>query len=634
MRVFLSYGRPDRARVEQLALALTARGHLVWWDRQIAGGSAFAQEIERELTSADRVIVAWSVHSVTSDWVRDEASDARDRGVLLPVLLDGTPAPLGFRQYQAIDLSGWDGSADGPGMDALDGALGGQPPPGRAPPAASAPAPVHASRRRLWPMAGAGVAAALAAAWFGLRPGTVAADPQPHVALGRFAIASAGLPQGFADQLRNETLAAFGTDSRVDVIPAENARPGAWQLSGTAVVAGDTVRIIAQLVEPTSKAVVWTPRIERSRAELAVVPTAIGADLASGVRCVLRGARARPALQAAALSLWGKFCAGLVDNDRATALSQAASALERLTATAPKFAAGWSSLAELRMIKASTEYDPAGAEVAARAALALDPREATGLQTLADLALRKFEFAKAETLLRQAITLNAADCGCQHSHYAGLLGSLGRTREAAAEADKAIGLEPLDAGNGIFRAYLSAVMGDNADADQRIRNLAGRISAAPLATAAYFNALYAGRYGDLPTLAVKSEDDGMRGLRTAVADALATPSAAATARAATALDAYADHAGERVSDVVTLMFAIGRDDAALALAAREVAGGRPWLLESLYEPTAARSRRSLAFEPILRRFGVLDYWRASGRPPDFCNAADAPPLCATLRRKS
>ena len=108
-KLFLSYAREDRPLVEPLAHLLERAGHAVWWDRRIFGGSDFSFEIARELDAADVVIVAWSAASVSSHWVKDEAAEGRNRGRLVPLLLDGTPPPLGFRQIHGIDLSGWDG---------------------------------------------------------------------------------------------------------------------------------------------------------------------------------------------------------------------------------------------------------------------------------------------------------------------------------------------------------------------------------------------------------------------------------------------------------------------------------------------------------------------------------------------
>lgn len=121
--VFISYAREDRSTAERLAKALAARGHSVWWDRDIQVGSSYTQVIERELQSAGCVIVLWSQASADSGWVRDEAQSGSNRHVLVPALLDGGEPPLGFRSMQTADLSGWVGEADHPGAEQLFAAV-------------------------------------------------------------------------------------------------------------------------------------------------------------------------------------------------------------------------------------------------------------------------------------------------------------------------------------------------------------------------------------------------------------------------------------------------------------------------------------------------------------------------------
>ncbi|NOX81415.1 MAG: toll/interleukin-1 receptor domain-containing protein, partial [Alphaproteobacteria bacterium] len=109
--IFISYARADRDRIEKLAAALEAQGYSVWWDRHIVGGAEFSEEIERALDAAAIVIVAWSADAAKSPWVKDEAVAARDAGKLIPITFDETPAPMGFRQFQAIDCQSWKGDA-------------------------------------------------------------------------------------------------------------------------------------------------------------------------------------------------------------------------------------------------------------------------------------------------------------------------------------------------------------------------------------------------------------------------------------------------------------------------------------------------------------------------------------------
>ena len=109
-RVFLSYAREDAPAAKELAARIEQAGHSVWWDHHIQGGSRFASEIDRELKAAEAVVVMWTKTSVDSPWVQDEAAEGRDSGRLVPTIMDGVKPPLGFRQFQSIDLGGWDGT--------------------------------------------------------------------------------------------------------------------------------------------------------------------------------------------------------------------------------------------------------------------------------------------------------------------------------------------------------------------------------------------------------------------------------------------------------------------------------------------------------------------------------------------
>lgn len=117
--VFLSYDRDDTSRARHFARALEQAGHNVWWDLHVRGGAQFGKVIEEALKAADAVVVLWSKHSVESAWVKDEAAAGRDSGRLVPVTIDGTQPPLGFRQFQTIDLSRWKNRGKPAGLKTL-----------------------------------------------------------------------------------------------------------------------------------------------------------------------------------------------------------------------------------------------------------------------------------------------------------------------------------------------------------------------------------------------------------------------------------------------------------------------------------------------------------------------------------
>jgi hypothetical protein len=111
--IFLSYASADRERAKVLAEALATQGWSVWWDRTIPPGRQFDEVIEEELTAAGCVVVLWSRASVASSWVKTEASEAMERRVLVPALIEEVKIPLEFRRLQAADLSRWQpGRAD------------------------------------------------------------------------------------------------------------------------------------------------------------------------------------------------------------------------------------------------------------------------------------------------------------------------------------------------------------------------------------------------------------------------------------------------------------------------------------------------------------------------------------------
>lgn len=110
--VFFSYKREDRARVERIVRLLESEGLTVWWDPSLVAGERFEWVISREINQARCVLVAWSASSVGAMWVRDEAAIGHERGILVPLSLDGARPPLGFGGYQTPDLSDWAGEAD------------------------------------------------------------------------------------------------------------------------------------------------------------------------------------------------------------------------------------------------------------------------------------------------------------------------------------------------------------------------------------------------------------------------------------------------------------------------------------------------------------------------------------------
>jgi adenylate cyclase len=311
--VFISYARPDQAAAEKLAQLLIGAGHSVWWDRNIEGGAAFAKTIERELNAASVVVVLWSKHACDSDWVTDEAAIARDKGALLPISLDGTAQPIGFRQYQAIDFAGWHGGADEPRVQALLSAIA-----SRLGAATTAPPRKTAARKRPYAVyAGvttATVAAALVAFAFLQRQGKESGSDvggtaevkfaEGSVAVLPFVALSSGEDDGyFADGLTEEIINALttvpdllvtartsafhfkGKDTPVPEIA--RALGVAHVVEGSVRRSGKQARIAAQLIRAADGFHLWSNTYDRPLDDAFAVQTDIAEHVAAALGVLL-----------------------------------------------------------------------------------------------------------------------------------------------------------------------------------------------------------------------------------------------------------------------------------------------------------------------------------------------------------
>ena len=105
--IFISYDRRDLDAAGMLASHFGVRGWSVWWDQSIAVGEDYASKIQSALKASGCVVVLWSSRSVESIWVREEAKEGWERGVLIPVAIEKAKLPLPFTALQTIDLSDW-----------------------------------------------------------------------------------------------------------------------------------------------------------------------------------------------------------------------------------------------------------------------------------------------------------------------------------------------------------------------------------------------------------------------------------------------------------------------------------------------------------------------------------------------
>lgn len=286
--IFIGYARRNRDTVEQLASAIEAAGYSVWWDRNIIGGAEFSRDIERELDAAKAVIIAWSGDASDSPWVKDEAAFARDQGTLLPICLDGAIPPMGFRQYQAVDFSSWNGKPNHLAMEDLlrsvKALLEGNGPPPLTQPTAAPP------KRRVSLLLGLGasvmLAILIAIAAFRFTgdksDGTLASDPdeteqqatsgqnesEPRIAVSAIRVRSAEPTlQDLAATLTDEISSGLSRFSYL-LVSAPGSQPvdvsAGYVLNSTLQKAGGTLRLSTQLIDRTNGQQVWGNSFEHT----------------------------------------------------------------------------------------------------------------------------------------------------------------------------------------------------------------------------------------------------------------------------------------------------------------------------------------------------------------------------------
>ena len=316
--VFLSYSRTDRKGALAIVRVLEAAGYGVWWDGLLEGGERFSHTTEAALAGARAVVVLWSKTSAASHWVHDEATRGRESGRLVPLSLDGSLPPLGFGQFQSIDVSHALGKPASEPMRKLLRAVAALHE-GHAP-ATPAPRVEVASpmRRRIVIAAGlAVVAAGGGVAWWRTRAPAVAArgtDGAQRIAVLPFKNLSGdpeqryfsdGLTSEIRTQLsRNKRLRIAGQtssekarDSKDDVRGIARALGVDFLLGGDVQKAGGRVKITAELTDGATGLSRWAENWERPLADIFAVQAEIGAAVANALSAAITGQEAAAGVQ-------------------------------------------------------------------------------------------------------------------------------------------------------------------------------------------------------------------------------------------------------------------------------------------------------------------------------------------------
>ena len=450
-KLFLSYSRKDEARTRRFTEWLEHEGHDVWRDEEdIGGGTSFSLEIERALKDSDAVLVLWSVDSVQSAWVRDEAGYGRDAGKLIPFSLDGTEPPLGFRQFQSISLPRWKGHRDPRDADRIRQAISRIANLPQAEPSQRSAAAHHSSERRKWLLMG-GPPALLALAvlaiflwqrWSNDHEIAIAVLPSPQSS-------DRAMAADYANVAAAD-MAAFlprRFDGATVIAPADASEQNTgyrMMISTDAHGAGANASLT--LSDAAGHATLWSQNWSVADASAADLKAQVSESASKAAFCLTDARGGRVRLSQPALGLYLSGCTELGD----TKLSNEdfVAIFERVTKLVPDFGAGWDYLALTRSwiaqsLEDSSPVAHAAAVQSARDAIAIarkmNPNSAMSYD--AEYHLIYGDHYRGLQLLEKAAQVDPDD-GRIQMHLSDEFLSVGRNADSVQAAQRGVELEP------------------------------------------------------------------------------------------------------------------------------------------------------------------------------------------------
>jgi adenylate cyclase len=375
--VFVSYARNDKVRVAPLVAAIEAKGWSVWWDPEITPGQQFDDQIDAEIAAALAVLVVWTPASVVSRWVRGEAREAAERGILVPVRFEQARLPMDVRAIHTTDLDGWAENSASPQAQEFLRALG------------ALIARSQASRP-----AKPGSASAST-------PGKV--SPRYTICVLPFVNMSGDPEQEyFSDGITEDIItdlskvSALGIIARnsafmykqknVDILKVARELKVSHVLEGSVRKAGGRIRINAQLVDGETNSHVWADRYDRDSSDIFALQDEISEAIVKALKLRLlpeekKAIERRGTSNAEAHNLYLMARQTYITSQEYDPRS--AEAIVRLCARAteidPNYAQAWALMAighdKLRQARGTGAGDSNGMAAAERA-LAIDPRSA------------------------------------------------------------------------------------------------------------------------------------------------------------------------------------------------------------------------------------------------------------------
>jgi TolB-like protein/Flp pilus assembly protein TadD len=283
-------------------------------------------------------------------------------------------------------------------------------------------------------------------------------------------------------------------------------------VEGSALRAGDTVRIMAQLIDPKTEQALWAESYERTLENVLVLQGEVARAIAGELAVSLtpeeasRLAAARPVNpEAYDAYLKGSYhWKNITPEDLDSAQRYFELALEKDPSYAPAYE-GLTLVWVARAVIGVTPPDEAWsrAEAAARRAIELDDRSAAAHVALAMVRwFVDWDWAGSETEFRRALELepNSAET---HAYYGNLLMITGRIDEAFPHLERALEKDPLNVFVRSLYANVLYMDGRYDDALIEVRTALGMQPDATVALSALYDCLYLKRTRDEDLVALR-----------------------------------------------------------------------------------------------------------------------------------
>ncbi len=642
--IFLSYSCEDRPRAALVIRALEAQGFSVWWDGLLEGGDAFARTTEAALDNADAVVVLWSARAIQSHWVRDEATHGRDHGRMVPVSIDGSAPPIGFRQIQYVDMSKWHGKADAPEMAALVRAIEtttatpGAQLAHRGPDSLPRPGLTNPDRRRLL-VAGGGAGAAIGGGLIAWQTGLIGRRPvtENSVAVIPFKNLSADPAQSyFSDGLAEELRSTLSRNKLLRVAAptsSAKARDGAgdakaiaaklgvaFVLMGSVRRSGPVVRIAAELIDGKTGFNSWAQSFDRTMDDIFAVQSEIATIVVAALSTEVaeRGAtraqtRNIPVGGTASVAAYEAYLRGRAMYDASIDLASDQAALAQFNAaiktdqhyaaahaarsrTLAVIAGGTTNPGDLRRL-----YDDSIAAARRAAAIAPDlPDSHSALGYALFFGRQDVRAARAPYERSRAIGWGDADVLMRFALFSALCGQMPKAVEAL---DRAAALDPLNPR--VFRTlgmvhYHARRFEDSITATRKALSLNPKMAGAHAAIGA---ALLARGQLDDAQKSFEAESNRLTRLPGLAITAFRKGNGAAAEAHLKAL--VAEYGDNSLYQQAQIMAQWGKTDAALSMLERGHAVGDSGLLHARGDPLLDPLRKAPRFSQLLTRIGFV-----------------------------